>query len=149
MKGFTLIELLIAISIIATLSTIGFVTYSGVQKDSRDQKRLSSLRLIEQSLEHLRNTTGKYPAGSNLEPQNLVAVSNLMEVVPTDPLSGSVFKYSALPSGCDNLSISCTDFVLCARKDGTKDHYNPPSCSGLSCSVSDSSISCALGLDAQ
>ncbi len=149
MKGFTLIELLIAISIIATLSTIGLATYSGVQKDARDQKRLSGLRLIEQSLEHIRSSTGKYPSGSNVDPSTLLAITNLMGTVPTDPIPGSIFKYNALPAGCDNLSSSCTDFILCARKEGEKPHPNPSGCSSLTCSSTDNSISCGLGLTAQ
>lgn len=149
MKGFTLIELLIAISVIAVLSTIGLTTYSGIQRDARDQKRLSGLRLIEQSLEHIRNSTGKYPSGTNLEPSAVLALTNLMGTVPTDPIPGSVFKYSALPAGCNNLSSFCTDFILCARKEGAKNHPNPSGCSSLVCSSSDNSINCGLGLAAQ
>lgn len=148
-KGFTLVELLIAITIIAILSTVGLVAYSGIQRDSRDQNRLSSLRLIEQSLEHLRNQKGHYPPGSNQQPKDISEISLVMVDIPNDPLSTGVFKYSALPAGCDNLSSLCLDFILCGRKEGSKPLSSVAGCNSISCSDVDSSISCGLGFSSQ
>lgn len=60
-KGFTLIELLVVISIIAILSTIGFIMYQGVQKKSRDARRKADLAQIKTYLELYYNDNHQYP----------------------------------------------------------------------------------------
>ncbi len=59
--GFTLIELLIAIAIIAILTSIGFGTYAGVQKKSRDAQRKSDLNQLTRALELFYSDFGRYP----------------------------------------------------------------------------------------
>ena len=63
-KGFTLIELMVVISIIAILSSIGFATYSGLNKKTRDSRRMVDLEVIRQALELYRSDNGTYPVSS-------------------------------------------------------------------------------------
>ena len=56
-SGFTLIELLVVISIIAVLSVIGMVVFSGVQKGARDAKRRGDVDAIAKALELHYNTS--------------------------------------------------------------------------------------------
>ncbi len=60
-KGFTLIELLIVISLIAILSSIGLVMYSGVQKQARISRRVQDLKAIQAALEVYYQTNKNYP----------------------------------------------------------------------------------------
>jgi len=60
-SGFTLMELLVAIAIIAILTSIGFGTYAGVQKKSRDAQRKSDLNQLTRALELFYSDFGRYP----------------------------------------------------------------------------------------
>ena len=59
--GFTLIEFLVVISIIAILTAVATVSYTNVQKKSRDGKRKSDLAAIQQALAVYYQDTGHYP----------------------------------------------------------------------------------------
>ena len=59
-KGFTLIELLVVISIVAILSVIGMVVFTGVQKSARDSQRRSDIEAIAKAYEVSFNSTGSY-----------------------------------------------------------------------------------------
>src|SRR3972149_10541827 len=58
--GFTYIELIIVIAIIGFLSTFFLFTYPGVQKNSRDSKRLNDLKQYQTALEVYANSHGGY-----------------------------------------------------------------------------------------
>jgi type II secretion system protein G len=60
-RGFTLIELLVVISIIAVLTAIATVSYTNVQKKSRDGKRKADIRAIQQALAVFHQDKGRYP----------------------------------------------------------------------------------------
>jgi prepilin-type N-terminal cleavage/methylation domain-containing protein len=65
--GFTLIELMIAITILAVISSIGFVTYTNSQISARDGRRKQDLRSIATALELYYQTNKRYPCtGSNV-----------------------------------------------------------------------------------
>lgn len=49
--GFSLVELLITITILIILSSIGVLTYSGIQKEVMDSKRIAEVTNISRSLE--------------------------------------------------------------------------------------------------
>ena len=49
-KGFTLVELIVVITILAILSTIGFVSYSWYLAGSRDTNRISQIKAISEWL---------------------------------------------------------------------------------------------------
>ena len=76
-RGFTLIELLVAISIIAIVSSIGFVSYSQAQKLARDGKRKQDLRAISTALELYKQANKRYPCpGNNVYVKSTDAGSN-------------------------------------------------------------------------
>ena len=50
-KSFTLLEMLVVIGIIAILVSMGFVSYSTVQKKARDAKRKGDLSAMQKVLE--------------------------------------------------------------------------------------------------
>lgn len=60
-QGFTVIEIMIVVSIIGILSSIGIVSYVNVQKNSRDQQRLSSATIITEAIEKYYDKNGAYP----------------------------------------------------------------------------------------
>ena len=50
-KGFTLLEILVVIGIIAILVSLGFASYTTVQKKARDAKRKSDLTTFQKAME--------------------------------------------------------------------------------------------------
>ncbi|MFH0937296.1 MAG: prepilin-type N-terminal cleavage/methylation domain-containing protein [Candidatus Daviesbacteria bacterium] len=126
LKGFTLIELLVVITILGILAGIGLVTYSNVQKNSRDQKRLRDLQIIKQALELYRSNNGFYPNPWD----GVVSLSDSKMTyfdtgnVPKDPLSDRYYKY---------VYISSASFALCAKKEGSSIPSAPAGCQGESC----------------
>lgn len=61
-NGFTIVELLIVIVVIGILSTIIVVGYRGVQANSRDAARISTVNAIAKALGLYYMDNGKYPA---------------------------------------------------------------------------------------
>ncbi|OGE39447.1 hypothetical protein A3D25_03120 [Candidatus Daviesbacteria bacterium RIFCSPHIGHO2_02_FULL_43_12] len=59
-RGFTLIELLIAVSIVAILSSIGLVMFSGIQASARDSKRKQDIDAIATAVQTHYNTSTGY-----------------------------------------------------------------------------------------
>lgn len=64
-RGFTLVELLVAISIIAIVSAVGFVSFANAQKAARDGRRKNDLRAIATALELYREKNSRYPCASS------------------------------------------------------------------------------------
>lgn len=64
-RGFTLVELLVVISIIAILSAVGLVIFSGVQKSGRVAKRIQDLKAIQTALEIYYSVNKSYPTTLN------------------------------------------------------------------------------------
>ena len=60
-NGFTFIELLVVITIIAVIFAAGVVSYTGINKNSRDARRRADLEAIRQALEMCRSISGEYP----------------------------------------------------------------------------------------
>jgi prepilin-type N-terminal cleavage/methylation domain-containing protein len=61
-KGFTLVELLIVISILAVLTTIGIISFSGAQRQARDAQRKNDLRVVQVALgEYFQDNASLYP----------------------------------------------------------------------------------------
>lgn len=105
-KGFTLIEVLVAVTIIAVLVSIGVVSYSSVNKRSRDAKRRGDIEQLRSALEMYRADIGSYPDpsgdGSWTDASGLSAelVSTYIPAIPSDPKSTQTYQYQATnPSG--------------------------------------------------
>lgn len=89
-NGFTLVELLITISIIATLSAIGTITYTQVWKNGRDAKRQSDLKQIQSALEQYRADQGFYPPVINFSTD--VSLTNCTGKVPPCTVNKTYLK---------------------------------------------------------
>lgn len=142
-------------AVIAILASIGISGYTSVQKDSRDQNRLQSLKIVEQGLEIYRSNNGYYPAGDQ-ELKDVISSDPLDTITgyigdgvfPPDPVSNQAYHYQARPLGCDNTPTggSCLDFYLCAKKEGSKLNNYPCPGTFLSCG---SGLVCDLGFAAR
>jgi prepilin-type N-terminal cleavage/methylation domain-containing protein len=91
--GFTLIELIVSVTIIAVLTVVGVVSYTGTSKKARDSRRMADLEKIRVGLELYRQGVGpSYP--SNL-PQ-LVTDKYLQEVPigPKGSVAGDIYIYT-------------------------------------------------------
>ena len=112
--GFTLIELMVTVSIIAILTGMAGVSYSGIQARGRDAQRVNDLNQIKIALSTYYNsrTPVQYPASQSPVAANganatitingstdLLSVAlesgGFMASVPVDPVNSSpnVYKY--------------------------------------------------------
>jgi len=95
-RGFTLIEILVAATIVAVLSVIGIVSYTSINKRSRDAKRKSDLEAVRSALEMYRSDKSSYP-GASASFEALTALDNgsgsgplvpaYLPSIPSDPRS--------------------------------------------------------------
>ncbi|KKR81247.1 MAG: Type II secretion system protein G [Candidatus Daviesbacteria bacterium GW2011_GWA1_41_61] len=129
-RGFSLIELLIVVSIIIILITIAVSSYSGFQKNSRDVKRQTDLKIIQSALEQYHADQSYYASNSAMVAATLSGLTSglktYLRVFPKDPKADSdlTFKYlyEASPSGCQNdpvLKNYCTGYRMCAKLETT------------------------------
>lgn len=92
-SGFTLLELLIVIAIIGILVSIGVASYSLAQKQSRDQRRKSDVKAIQEAWEqYYADNDGRYPSSCS------VSTAYLPAGLPTDPKSGVTYAVSCPPT---------------------------------------------------
>lgn len=110
-KGFTLIEVLVAVTIIAVLVSIGVVSYSSVNKRSRDAKRKGDVEQLRSALEMYRADIGSYPnlgGGSWVDASGLsvTLVSAYLPAIPSDP-KGTQYHYKAT-----SLYVYCLSALL-------------------------------------
>lgn len=164
-KGFTLIELLVVISIIAILFGVATVSYTNVQKKSRDGKRKADLAAIQQALAVFYADNSAYPDessankitctldGSNGDPGNIVdwgsafscpvsiPTKSYMTQLPKDPID-NVYIYevfnSAVSGDWCNASTNgkCQKYTLWARLENNNDQDIAASESDGICDVS-------------
>ena len=79
-RGFTLIELLVVITIIAILISAVSASFTNAQMKSRDGRRKSDLKSVQQALEVYIQANGKYPSASNYNIQcNIGGDSSIKE----------------------------------------------------------------------
>jgi len=93
-KGFTLIEILVVITIIATLTAIGMVSYIQISKQSRDFKRKDDLQTLQKEFELFYQMNATYPnaVGADLCYEALKA-SITTARYPTDPSSQTAYAW--------------------------------------------------------
>ena len=116
-KGFTLIEVLVAVTIIAVLVSIGVVSYTSINKRSRDAKRKGDIEQIRSALEMYRADIGYYPntgSGSWADASGLstVLVSTYIPVVPSDPKSAQTYRYKATSLSGSNYYGYCMSALI-------------------------------------
>ncbi len=161
-RGFTLIELLVVISIIAILSAVATVSYTNVQKKSRDGKRKSDLAAIQQALEVFYADNGAYPDeddtankitctisgtpgtainwGSAFSCPTSSPTKTYMQQLPSDPIAlDYIYEvYSELASGdwCATTNGKCQKYTLWVRLENSNDPDIATSTNDSICTVS-------------
>ncbi|MCS7093386.1 MAG: prepilin-type N-terminal cleavage/methylation domain-containing protein [Patescibacteria group bacterium] len=97
-KSFTLLEMLVVIGIIGILISLGVSSYSTAQRKSRDAKRKSDLKIIQNALEQYYSICGgKYPSSINFSGTITATTTDCPGLasdvtlisMPTDPLGGN------------------------------------------------------------
>lgn len=90
-KGFTLIELIVSVTIIAVLTIVGVISFSGTNKKARDSRRTADLENIRIALELYRQGTGStYPADDQLN----TLIPTYLKKMPQDP-KGNIYTYTS------------------------------------------------------
>ena len=86
-NGFTLIELIVSVTIIAVLTVVGVISYSGTNKKARDSRRMADLEKIRIALELYRQENNGYPLilDGLLTPKYI-------QTIPVDP-KGTTYGY--------------------------------------------------------
>lgn len=94
-RGFSLVELLVVATVMAVLSVVGVVSYTNLNKKSRDSKRNSDMEQLRSALEMFRADNGFYPAvnttgfgtAGELDTGNAATglVPTYLPAIPTDP----------------------------------------------------------------
>jgi prepilin-type N-terminal cleavage/methylation domain-containing protein len=87
-KGFTLIELLVVVALVAVLSAIGIVAYSGLTESSKRSQAETTMQSIYLAQQEYKSNNGNYYYNSNTT--NIV--NNLFDGV--DDLSGQSYTFS-------------------------------------------------------
>ncbi|MCR4276738.1 MAG: type II secretion system GspH family protein [Candidatus Roizmanbacteria bacterium] len=110
-KGFTLLEMLVVIGIIAILVSLGFASYSTVQKKARDAKRQGDLKSAQQTLEQCYSVNSfQYPIISG-SPGTITATcpapNTSITFTLTDPIDSGTYRYTVTSS-------TTTDYVITA-----------------------------------
>src|SRR5574344_1470925 len=89
--GFTLFELLVSISIIAVMTAVAVVSFGGLNKKTRDQRRISDVEKVRVALESYKQINNFYPDSTNA--QNLLISGGFLDKWPTDRKQGSSLLY--------------------------------------------------------
>ncbi len=140
--GFTLTELLVVITMIAILSSVAAVSYSTIQKNNRDQKRLRDLLAVKQALELIRSDFQYYPYEITFGQPLIVSGRTYLNRLPDDTTANRHYIYKAFPAGCSG--INCVEFVICAQSEGTSPTGKPDKCANLNCAGT--SDDCNMGV---
>lgn len=94
-QGFTLIELIVSVTIIAVLTIVGTVSFSGTNKSARDSRRMADLENIRIALELYRQGTGSsYPA--DIDQVKAYLIPTYIKEVPKDPKK---YEYTYISTG--------------------------------------------------
>ena len=106
-RGFTLIEIMVSVSIMVILTIIGVVSYSQINKRSRDVKRKGDIEQIRSALEMYRSDDVGYPAGNypnwGIASDYLgILVGTYIPAIPTDPQQSSWNYYYIATNMDDN-----------------------------------------------
>jgi len=107
-KSFTLLEMLIVLGIIAIIISIMSVSYATTQKKSRDAKRKSDIKNMQNALEQYYSSCGYvYPTNILGAPIACGASPAIMNSIPVDPRTATPYIYT--PTGTNVGFSLCTN----------------------------------------
>jgi len=114
-KGFSLLELLVVVGIISILLAVVASSYSTAQKKTRDTRRASDLKTIQQAAEQYYSICSyAYPDFSNGASTEIACTTTVIlptGKLPMDPLTGDPYECSGV-GDCDT-----SKFTLCAESE--------------------------------
>lgn len=112
LTGFTLLELLVVVGIMVILLGLGALSYSTAQKKTRDLRRKTDLKAIQNAYEQYFSVCGfKYPTtGGNLVPTSIICTSPTTAIMPTVPYDPKTTPYQCASSDC-----TTTGYKLCTN----------------------------------
>lgn len=96
-KAFTLLEMLVVIGIIAILVSLGFASYSTIQKKARDAKRQGDLKAAQQIMEQCYSVNSfAYPtiSGTGTITATCPAPNTSITFSIKDPLDTGTYRYT-------------------------------------------------------
>ena len=125
--GFTIIEVMITVIVIAILTSIAVISYSGVQAQARDDARAGDVAVIMNALEDYYRKNRDYPANDALNPSgsypqitDYSAVKSLLPGLNDDILigpGGYRFYATCVNSGsCSNSSADWSTYMTKAYR---------------------------------
>ena len=138
-NGFTLFELLVSISIIAIMTALASVAFSGAQKKARDARRVQDIKLVQTAAEqyYSQNTytyPSTYTAGSVWTPSG--STTAILESFPADPKNTTPYVYSCRGT-CDT-----TGYCLCAYVENTSNGNSTNNCTTFTASSATTNYFC-------
>jgi prepilin-type N-terminal cleavage/methylation domain-containing protein len=139
-KGFTVLELLVVIGIIGLLVALALVGLNRAREKSRDDSRISNMRVIQIALQEYYTACREYPAeitSSTPCAYGGVGFSEFLPVVPTNP-GGTAFQYFAyVDAGGSSACVGYHIGVELEIPDNTAlnndDDFNSQTFAGLAC----------------
>jgi len=118
--GFTLIELLVVITIISVLTAIGVVSYSSMQKKSRDARRIQDMKVLQDAFEQYYADKGdRYPTAAQFTAA--IFISYLPAGIPVDPKNSAPYQYTYS-------SITADGYCICATLEGINGNATAANC---------------------
>ncbi len=122
-RGFTLFELLVSISIIAILTALASVAFSGAQRKARDSRRMQDMKAVQTAAEQFYSqSTYVYPTST--APASWVANgSAVLNMFPIDPKNDATYSYLY------NVDVGSTSYCACAVMENSNNgNSNDGSC---------------------
>lgn len=105
-NGFTIVELLVTITIIGILATIGTLSFTGIQKQSRDSQRMSKVTVISESLEKYYQENGVYPSCAELTQDSNKVTSSVLKGLDPDSLTAPGTNKGTNSISCSGAAIN-------------------------------------------
>lgn len=111
--GFTALELLVVIGIIGIIIALALVGLTRARAKSRDDSRISNMRLVQIALEDFKTACRNYPYSLDASADNCIfsnaEFGEFLNEIPVNPL-GTEFKYYAYANPSD--SSQCIGYHL-------------------------------------